>query len=186
MARLPTVIFLDRDGTIIRDVSYLSRADDVELLPGAAHAIGRVNKLNIPAIVITNQSGIARGRFTVQDYLLTQQRLDDLLQENGARVDATYYCPDHPDFTGPCNCRKPGTALFEQAATEHSLDMTAPSYIGDRWRDVEPFRQLGGTPILISGPNTPPEDVACAVRESVTTVASLPEAVDVLLGSEQL
>lgn len=185
MTQLPTVIFLDRDGTIIRDVSYLSRADDVELLPGAAQAIGRVNKLNIPAIVITNQSGIARGRFTVQDYLLTQQRLDDLLKENGAHVDATYFCPDHPDFTGPCNCRKPGTALFEQAAAEHSLDMTAPGYIGDRWRDIEPFHQLGGTPVLISGANTPPEDIACAVREHVATVASLSEAVDVLTDGTQ-
>jgi D-glycero-D-manno-heptose 1,7-bisphosphate phosphatase len=184
MTRLPTVIFLDRDGTIIRDVSYLSRADDVELLPGAAHAIGRVNKLNIPAIVITNQSGIARGRFTVQDYLLTQQRLDDLLKEHGAHVDATYFCPDHPDFTGPCNCRKPGTALFERAAAEHSLDMTAPAYVGDRWRDIEPFHQTGGTPVLISGPNTPPEDVALSARENVTTATSLSEAVDILLGGQ--
>lgn len=185
MTRLPTVIFLDRDGTIIRDVSYLSRAEDVELLPGAARAIARLNTLNIPAIVITNQSGIARGRFTVEDYLLAQQRLNDLLQEDGARLDATYYCPDHPDFTGPCNCRKPGTALFQRAAAEHSLDMTAPGYIGDRWRDVEPFHQLGGTPVLISGPHTPPEDVAIAARENVTTVGSLPEAVDVLTSGAQ-
>ena len=98
----PTTVFLDRDGTIIRDVGYLSRADDVELLPGAADAIARLNGRGISVIVITNQSGIARGIFSVPEYLLTQRRLDDLLREHGAMVNATYYCPDHPDFTDPC------------------------------------------------------------------------------------
>lgn len=185
MVPVPTTVFLDRDGTIIRDVSYLSRPEDVELLPGAARAIARLNRAGIPVIVITNQSGIARGRFTVAEYLLTEQRLDQLLNDNGAAIDATYYCPDHPDFTGPCSCRKPGVALFERAAAEHTLNMTTPSYVGDRWRDVEPFHQLGGTPILIGGPNTPSEDVARAKGENVTIVASLADAVDVLLSAEQ-
>jgi D-glycero-D-manno-heptose 1,7-bisphosphate phosphatase len=183
MPQAPTAVFLDRDGTIIRDVSYLSRPEDVELLPGAAHAIARLNHERIPVIVITNQSGIARGRFTVADYLLTQMRLDQLLNESGATIDATYYCPDHPDFTGPCSCRKPGIALFERAVAEHTLNMSAPGYIGDRWRDVEPFHRLGGTPVLISGPNTPPEDVERARDENVAIVASLGDAVDVLLGA---
>jgi D-glycero-D-manno-heptose 1,7-bisphosphate phosphatase len=186
MSGAPTTVFLDRDGTIIRDVSYLSRPEDVEILPGAARAIARLNRAGIPVIVITNQSGIARGRFTVDDYLLTQQRLDQLLNDSGATIDATYFCPDHPDFTGPCSCRKPGVALFERAVVDHALDMSAPSYVGDRWRDLEPFHQLGGTPILISGPNTPPEDVVRANHEDVTIVESLARAVDLLLGMEQL
>jgi D-glycero-D-manno-heptose 1,7-bisphosphate phosphatase len=185
MTHAPTTVFLDRDGTIIRDVSYLSRPEDVELLPGAARAIARLNHDGIPVVVITNQSGIARGRFTVDDYLLTQRRLDQLLKEHGAVIDATYYCPDHPDFTGPCSCRKPGVALFERAVAEHTLNMSAPSYVGDRWRDVEPFHRLGGTPVLISGPNTPPEDVEHATNEAVAIVASLADAVDVLLGAAQ-
>jgi len=185
MSELPTTVFLDRDGTIIRDVSYLSRPENVELLPGAAHGIARLNHAAIPVIVITNQSGIARGRFTVDDYLRTQQRLDQLLNASGALVDATYFCPDHPDFTGPCSCRKPGVALFERAVADHGLDMSAPAYVGDRWRDVEPFHQLGGTPILISGPNTPPEDIARANDEAVLIVDSLAAAIDMLLGAEQ-
>lgn len=185
MIQRPTTVFLDRDGTIIRDVSYLSRAEDVELLPGAAHAIARLNQSGAAVIVITNQSGIARGTFTVEDYLLTRERLDELLAKNGALVDATYYCPDHPDFTGPCSCRKPGTALFERASVEQALDMTSPSYVGDRWRDVEPFHQLGGTPVLISGPNTPQEDLDRAAHEDVTVVASLAAAVDLLIGPER-
>jgi D-glycero-D-manno-heptose 1,7-bisphosphate phosphatase len=185
MIQSPTTVFLDRDGTIIRDVSYLSHADEVELLPGAADAIARLNKHGTAVIVITNQSGIARGRFTVTDYLLTERRLDQLLLERGAMINATYYCPDHPDFTGPCTCRKPSTLLFERAISDHSLDMTAPAYIGDRWRDLQPSRSLGGTPVLVSGPNTPPEDVQNAVANRVTIVASLADAVSVLLGVEQ-
>ena len=185
MIQTPTTVFLDRDGTIIRDVNYLSRAEEVELLPGAAEAIARLNHASVPVIVITNQSGIARGLFTVDNYLLTQQRLDRLLSEQNARIDATYYCPDHPDFTGPCDCRKPGVALFQRAVAEHSLDMSAPAYIGDRWRDLEPYHELGGTPLLIGGPDTPLEDVARAKKEDVPVVASLSDAVGRLLGAER-
>lgn len=179
----PTTVFLDRDGTVIRDVSYLSRVDDVELLPGAARAIARLNECDIPVIVVTNQSGIARGLFTVAGYLQIQARLDTLLVTAGARIDATYYCPDHPDFTGPCSCRKPGTALFERAASEHALNMTSPAYIGDRWRDIEVYRKLGGTPVLINGSATPLQDMDAARREGATVVASLSAAVDLLLGT---
>lgn len=186
MTPTPTTVFLDRDGTIIRDVSYLSRPEDIELLPGAAHAIARLNDADIPVIVITNQSGIARGRFTVDDYMRTEEHLDALLGGNGAKIDATYFCPDHPDFTGPCACRKPGVALFQRAVAEHALNMTAPSYIGDRWRDLEPFHQLGGTPVLIDGPNTPRKDVARAESEDVAVVGSLADAVDMLMGPERL
>jgi histidinol-phosphate phosphatase family protein len=178
----PTTVFLDRDGTIIRDVSYVSRAEDVELLPGAARAIRRLNTAGVPVIVITNQSGIARGRFTVGDYLRTQNRLDELLALEHARIDATYYCPDHPDFTGPCACRKPGTELFERAAREHKLDVSLPAYVGDRWRDVQPSAVLGGTPILIHGSETPLEDIDEARAHRVQIVQSLSDAVESLLG----
>jgi histidinol-phosphate phosphatase family protein len=184
MTLCPTAVFLDRDGTIIRDVSYLSQADDVALLPGAARAIERLNEAHVPVIVITNQSGIARGRFTENDYMLTQKRLDEMLAAQRARIDATYFCPDHPDFTGPCDCRKPGTKLFERAIVEHALDMTAPAYVGDRWRDVAPYRKLGGKPILIHGTETPSEDVDMARRNGTAIVASLSEAVDALLGAD--
>ncbi|MEO7041672.1 MAG: HAD family hydrolase [Gemmatimonadaceae bacterium] len=179
----PTTVFLDRDGTVIRDASYLSRVDDVELLPGAAGAIARLNERDIPVIVVTNQSGIARGFFTVAEYLQIQTRLDTLLAADGARIDATYYCPDHPDVGGPCDCRKPGSALFERAAREHALDMTSPAYIGDRWRDIEVYRKLGGTPVLINGSATPLQDVDWARKEGATIVASLPAAVDLLLAA---
>ncbi len=183
MIVLPTCVFLDRDGTIIRDVSYPSRAADVQLLPGAAEAIRRLNAAAIPVIVVTNQSGIARGMFSVSEYLETESRLDALLAERDAAVKATYYCPHHPEFTGPCPCRKPGTLLFERAVSEHSLDMTRAVFIGDRWRDVAPAKVFRGTAMLISGPSTPPQDVARAKTEGAAVVCSLERAVDLLLRS---
>ena len=184
MTTEPTVVFLDRDGTIIRDVHYIANARDVELLGDAAHAIARLNGAGIPVIVITNQSGIARGRISDDDYVSTKNRTEALLAAAGAHVDATYYCPHHPDVTGPCRCRKPGTGMFERAAAERGLDMTSPVFIGDRWRDVEPFRVLGGTPILIGGPDTPEADIGLAETEGARVVASLSQAVDVLLGAQ--
>lgn len=183
MTAPPTTVFLDRDGTVIRDASYLSKADEVELLPGAARGIARLNERDIPVIVVTNQSGIARGLFTVADYLQIQARLDTLLVAEGASIDATYYCPDHPDFTGPCSCRKPGTALFERAVSERALNMTSPAYVGDRWRDIEVYRKLGGTPVLINGSATPFQDIDSARRAGAVVVASLSAAVDALLGT---
>ncbi len=101
------MVFLDRDGTIIRDTEYLSRPDDVELLPGAADAIRALNDAAVPVVVVTNQSGIARGYLSVAEYEAVAKRLDELLAARGARIDATYYCPHHPDFGGNCDCRKP-------------------------------------------------------------------------------
>jgi len=151
-------VFLDRDGTIIRDTSYVREPDDVELLPGAAAAIRRLNERGLPVIVVTNQSGIARGLLTEQDYERVRRRLDMLLEAEGAHIDASYHCPHHPDFSGPCECRKPRLKLFKQAAAEHGLDLGRSFYVGDRRRDVEPVRQTYGQGILIQRESTPPED----------------------------
>ena len=100
-------------------------------------------------IVVTNQSGIARGLLTEQDYERVRMRLDKLLDAEGARIDASYHCPHHPDFSGPCECRKPGLKLYLQAAAEHGLDLSRSFYVGDRMRDVYPTLNLHGQGILI-------------------------------------
>ncbi len=133
MNALPTAVFLDRDGTIIRDFHYLSRPEQVELLDGAAEAIARINAALVPAVVVTNQSGIGRGYFSVRDYEATEQRLNELLAERGAHIDATYYCPHTPEEK--CRCRKPDTLLFEQAADDLDIDLGSALFIGDRFRD---------------------------------------------------
>jgi histidinol-phosphate phosphatase family protein len=170
--------FLDRDGTIIHDATYVRDPRDVELLPGAADAIRRLNALDVPVIVVTNQSGIARGYLGPDDYERVRQRLDALLAESGARIDATYMCPHFPDITGPCDCRKPGLELYHRAIADHQLDPTRSLFTGDRCRDVVPAIALGGLGILLDVDSTPEEDRHRAHEESATIAASLGEAVD--------
>jgi D-glycero-D-manno-heptose 1,7-bisphosphate phosphatase len=100
-------------------------------------------------VLVTNQSGIARGLYSEADYLRVAERLDQVLQVAGARVDATYYCPHHPDHGGPCDCRKPGTRLYLRAAKELDVDPSASYYVGDKLSDVLPARALGGLGILV-------------------------------------
>ena len=180
MSVLRPAAFLDRDGTIVRDAEYLRDANEVELLPGAARAIGRLNRDGVPVIVVTNQSGIARGLLTHDDYTAVRKRLDELLAAEGARIDASYVCPHHPDFTGACDCRKPATLLYRQAAAEHAIDLARSTFIGDRWRDVAPALALGGRGIFISSPSSPPEDVRQA-QAAVDVVPSLEAAVELLV-----
>jgi D-glycero-D-manno-heptose 1,7-bisphosphate phosphatase len=142
-------VFLDRDGTIIDDVGYLRDVAGVRLLPGAGEAIRRLNQQGILAIVVTNQSGIARGLLTESEYLATQQRLDELLASEGARLDAHYFCPHLPDMNGPCECRKPGTLLYRQAAERFGIDLSSGWWIGDHLRDVIPAKAFGGAGILV-------------------------------------
>lgn len=175
-------VFLDRDGTIIHDAEYLQDPDGVELLPGAGQAIGRLNSRGIPVIVVTNQSGIARGLLTDADYEAVRARLDELLAAEGARIDASYFCPHHPDFTGPCDCRKPSTQLYRRAAADHGLDLAGSTFIGDRWRDVAPALELGGRGILVSASSTPPAELSQAEAQA-EVAPSLGEAVELLLRS---
>ena len=174
--------FLDRDGTIIHDAEYVREPDEAVLLPGAAASIAQLNASGIAVVVVTNQSGIARGLLSETDYHAVRERLDELLAAAGARIDATYVCPHHPDYTGSCDCRKPATLLYRRAASEHGLDLAQSAYIGDRWRDVAPAIELGGRGILISSPSTPPEDLQRAEHE-VDIVTSLAEAVNRVLAT---
>lgn len=143
-------VFLDRDGTIIEDVGFLGDPEGVRLLAGAAEAIARLNHAGLAAVVVTNQSGIARGLFDEAAYQATRRRLDQLLGEHGARLDAHYHCPHHPDITGSCECRKPGLLLYRCAAGELGIDLAASWWVGDRLRDVQAATALGGRGIVLA------------------------------------
>jgi len=168
--------FLDRDGTIIRDANYVRDPRDVELLPGAAAAIHRLNERGLPAIVLTNQSGIGRGLLTLDDYAAVRARLDELLASENAHITATYMCP-HAPGGDPCECRKPGLGMYKQAIAEHGLDPAASVYIGDRWRDVVPADALGGLGIMLDVDSTPHEDRKRARAAGIATATSLDEAI---------
>jgi len=169
-------VFLDRDGTIIQDAHYIGDPALVKLLPGAALAIRALNDAKMPVVVVTNQSGIARGMFTDAEYRAVAQRLDALLAPFGARLDATYMCPHHPDFTGPCECRKPGTLLFRRAAEDLGVDLARSWYVGDKLRDVLPAKELHGRGILIPNAETSAPDLERAHLE-FSVAGSLDEAV---------
>ena len=182
MSAPPDAVFLDRDGTIMEDAHYIKTPTQVRLLPGAATAVKRLNNAGILAIVVTNQSGIARGIFTVEDYEAVRQHFESLLATEGAHIDASYYCPHHPDVAGECSCRKPGTQMFQDAMKDFSLEPDKVAYIGDRWRDVAAATKLGGRGIMIASPMTTDEDRRLAADEGIETASSLEQAVEILLG----
>jgi D-glycero-D-manno-heptose 1,7-bisphosphate phosphatase len=170
--------FLDRDGTVIVERQFLSRPEDVELIPGAARALKRLAEAGFALVLVTNQSGIARGLFGEEEYRAVQARLADLLRDAGVRLDGEYHCPHHPDFTGPCNCRKPAPGLFLQAARDLGLDLAGSVYIGDRLRDVLPGLALGGRAFLVRTGYGREEAVAApAAVEVVDGVAEAAERV---------
>jgi histidinol-phosphate phosphatase family protein len=175
-------VFLDRDGTLIDDVHYIADPAQVVLRPGAAESVRRLNAAGWLAIVVTNQSGIARGRVTEDDYRRVEARVAELLAAGGARLDASYFCPHLPEVTGPCPCRKPGTALYEQAAAEHGIDLARSAYVGDKLRDIEPARRLGGLGVLVPARDTPWMDQQRA-RDEFTMNTTLSAAVDRVLAA---
>jgi len=182
MTRLPDAFFLDRDGTVMEDAHYIKSPDQVRLIPGAAAAVKKINDARIPVIVVTNQSGIGRGMFTVEDYEAVKTRFESLLAQEGAHVDASYYCPDHPSATGPSKCRKPATRMFEDAIRDFKLNPANVAYVGDRWRDVAASRKLGGRGILIASQMTTVEDRRKAEEDGIQTARSLRDAVDMIFG----
>lgn len=140
--------FLDRDGTVNVDTGYVGTPEDVELMPGAARSIRKMNEDGYLVIVISNQSGVARGYFTMEDVYRVNQRIKDLLAAEGAHIDAFYICPHLKgaavkEFDLDCSCRKPKTGLFQRAIQEYDLDPTLCYACGDKARDVECLPELG-------------------------------------------
>jgi D-glycero-D-manno-heptose 1,7-bisphosphate phosphatase len=147
-------VFLDRDGTMIEDVGYLDSFDRIAFYPWTVDAIRMLNRAGFPVVVITNQSGIARGLFTEAFVAETHRRIDERLAAGGARVDAYYYCPHHPDGSVPdyaraCACRKPGRELIDKAAGDLGLDPSRSFMVGDKWIDVQAGRSAGARTILV-------------------------------------
>ena len=141
-------VFLDRDGTIAPDVNYCRRPEDFNLFPGAGEAVKLLNKHGFKVIIITNQSGIARGYFTTQTLDRIHQKMVDELSHYGAVLDAIYYCPHHPD--DGCECRKPKTALFRRAAREIDIEFGLSYAVGDSSIDIEAGKALGCKTVLVT------------------------------------
>jgi D-glycero-D-manno-heptose 1,7-bisphosphate phosphatase len=147
-------VFLDRDGTLIEEVGYLDRPDRVELYPWSAAAIRALNLAGFRVFIASNQSGIARGFFTEATVDAVHAHISELLAAGGARIDAYYYCPHHPDGKVPqyarvCPCRKPGPGLIERAVRDHGIDPARSFVVGDRWLDIGLARRVGARGVLV-------------------------------------
>lgn len=149
-----SAVFLDRDGTLIEEVGYLDRPSRVRLYPWAVDSIRALNSAGIRIVMVTNQSGIARGFFDEAMVQRIHARIAELLARGGAHIDAYYYCPHHPDgkvaeYARRCECRKPGPALVERAVQEFGIDPARSFAVGDRWFDVALARTVGAKGVLV-------------------------------------
>jgi len=153
MKKQPAV-FLDRDGTINEQMGYINHISRFVLLPGVGQAIRRLNERNIPVVVVTNQSGLARGYFPASLLDEVHKQMEEQLAAEGAHIDGLYICPHHPEakekkYRKACNCRKPKTGLLEQATADLGLDPARSFMVGDRWSDLKCGAAAGLTPILV-------------------------------------
>ena len=174
-------VFLDRDGTINADKNYLYRVEDFEFLPGAVEALRMLQSHGFLLIIITNQSGIARGYYTENDFLTLTEWMLERLKESGVNIAKVYYCPHLPDAKIPeyrkiCDCRKPETGLFEEAAREFDVDMAVSFAVGDKMRDCSICEKTECRGFIIGGNSVSPK---------IRNVSSLLEAAKIITGSER-
>jgi len=167
-------VFLDRDGTMAKDVPYCRHPQDFELFPGTAKAVRLLNEHGFKVIVVTNQSGIARGYFTEETLVEIHHKMKEELAKEGAWVDAIYYCPHHPDDN--CDCRKPKPKLVLQAAKDYDIDLKQSFMVGDLQMDIELGKVVGcktifaGDPSLIGSEQAMPDAIIPDLLEAAQTI----------------
>lgn len=154
MTALRAAAFLDRDGTITVERGHVTRPGDLTLIPGAAGAIRALNEGGVLAIVVSNQSGVARGLMTERDLALVHEALEDLLAAAGARLDGAYYCPDYADgaverYTKDTSCRKPEMGMVDMACRDHGIDLASSVVVGDQTSDLELARRAQIPAVLV-------------------------------------
>ena len=175
-------VFLDRDGTLIEEVGYLDRLERLALFPYSIDAVRLLNRAGFHVVVVTNQPGVAHGLIEEQFLAEAHRYLDAKMTAAGARVDAYYYCPHHPDaavemYRMKCECRKPGPGMIRNAVRDLDLDIRQSFVVGDHWVDVGMGKAAGVTSILVRTGHGKAEEVR--PRDGITAdviVANLIEA----------
>ena len=147
-------VFIDRDGTLIEEAGYLDRLDRLAFFPFTVDAVRQLNRAGLAVIVVTNQSGIARGIVAEHAVAEAHAFIAERLAAGGARVDAFYYCPHHPQgivdrLRMSCECRKPRPGMLLRAATDLNIDLSRSFSVGDRWHDIEAGRAAGTRTVLV-------------------------------------
>ncbi|MBQ7456281.1 MAG: HAD family hydrolase [Desulfovibrio sp.] len=162
MSSLGKAIFLDRDGTLNVDFGYVGTRKTWQWIDGAKEALKVFVSANYRLVIVSNQSGIARGFFSEDDYKALEESIDAELAAYGAKPLAWYHCPHHPDITGPCPCRKPKPGMLAQALATYPIDPKQSWMIGDRRRDVEAGQALGIATIKLGVGDSLEDRWACA------------------------
>lgn len=149
-----TAVFLDRDGVINEEVGYLDSLDKLKVIPSAYEAIKLINASGMMAVVISNQSGVAKGLFTETFVRETNDCLQKMLRQQGADINKFYFCPHHPTegmepYRQICDCRKPAPGMLLQAARELGIDLKKSYFVGDRFRDMETAKKVEVRGILV-------------------------------------
>ncbi|HEY4182051.1 MAG TPA: D-glycero-beta-D-manno-heptose 1,7-bisphosphate 7-phosphatase [Kofleriaceae bacterium] len=147
-------VFLDRDGVINTEVAYLHDPEQLEIIAGVPQAIAQLSRTGAAVVVVTNQAGIARGKYTEHELAAVTARVDEILAAAGTHLDRTYFCPHHPDagigdYKRECRCRKPAPGMLEQAATELDLDLARSILVGDKITDLQAGRAAGCATVLV-------------------------------------
>jgi D-glycero-D-manno-heptose 1,7-bisphosphate phosphatase len=147
-------VFLDRDGTINEEMGYINHPNRFIIFPFVAESIKIFNKLGLKVVVVTNQSGVARGYFKESLVVELHETLQKKMQEQGAQIDAIYYCPHHPKegrgkYKSECNCRKPKPGMVLKAVDEYEIDLQKSFMIGDRYKDIRFARNLNMKSCLV-------------------------------------
>lgn len=185
-------VFLDRDGTVTEEVGYLTSLDMLKLIRGAGAAIKRLNEAGYKVVLVTNQSGVARGYFPESLVDDAHGLLRRMLMEHGALLDGIYYCPHHPTagktaYTVVCDCRKPETGLLDRAARDLAIDLKQSFMVGDKWIDVELGHRAGMRSILVRtgySPDDPGNIRPAHVSDPDLTAHDLAEAVQWIIGQK--
>lgn len=174
-------VFLDRDGTLVHDPGYLRDPADVHLIAGVPEALTRLTEAGYRLVVVTNQSGIARGRLTHADLEAVNAEIARQLATHGVSIAAWFHCPHGPDEG--CPCRKPGTALHRDAAARFDLRLDRCWWVGDRLSDVEPATALGGRGIVVRTGEGPRHETA-ARKAGYPVAEDLRAAAETILGRQ--
>ncbi len=178
------LIILDRDGVINHDSdAYIKHPDEWRPIPGSLEAIARLNHAGYRVVIATNQSGLGRGLFSIEQLNAIHQKMFDALAQQGGHIDALFFCPHRPDEN--CNCRKPRPGLLLEIASRLDIDLSGVPFIGDSLKDIQAAQAVGAQPLLVLTGNGRVTLDALEEPDSIPVHADLAAAVDALLTHSQ-
>jgi D-glycero-D-manno-heptose 1,7-bisphosphate phosphatase len=180
-------VFLDRDGTLVEEAGYLDRLERLVFFPYSVDAVRLLNRAGLAVVIITNQAGIARGIFKESFVAEAHRHITERLAAGGARVEAFYYCPHHPEaviaeYKKSCDCRKPQPGLLKRAALDLDLALDRSFVVGDRWHDLEAGQRVGARGVLVrTGYGKTEEAAPSSAVKPLAVVDNVMEAVSWIL-----